>query len=101
LTLFLILPLAAAQSIPAGVRERELRVGQGQWAVDATLALPPGKGPFPAVLLVPGSGMTDRDVTIGHNKIFRDLAWGLASRGIVVLRAEKRFSQHADTFRVT
>jgi dienelactone hydrolase len=76
-----------------------MRVGQGEWAVDATLTLPPGKGRSPAVLLVPGSGMTDRDVTIGRNKIFRDLAWGLASHGIVVLRAEKRLAQHADKFR--
>jgi hypothetical protein len=51
------------------------------------------------VLLFPGSAMIDRDVTIGPNKIFRDLAWGLASRGIVVLSAEKRLSQHADQFR--
>jgi dienelactone hydrolase len=97
--LFLITQFAPGQSVPTGVRERELRVGQGEWAVDATLTLPPGKGHFPAVLLVPGSGMTDRDVTIGRNKIFRDLAGGLASRGIVVLRAEKRLSQHADKFR--
>jgi hypothetical protein len=97
--LFLLVRLAPAQSMPTGVSERELRVGRGEWAVNATLTLPPGDKRFPAVLLVPGSGMTDRDVTIGRNKIFRDLAWGLASRGIVVLRAEKRLSQHADKFR--
>lgn len=88
-----------AQSLPAGLSEREVKVGTGEWAVDGTVTLPSGKGPFPAVLLVPGSGMGDRDVTVGPNKIFRDLAWGLASRGIVVLRAEKRLAQHVEKFR--
>jgi uncharacterized protein len=99
ITLLFGLHFASAQSIKNGVTERQLRIGQGEWAVDATLTLPPGKGPFPAVLLVPGSGMTDRDVTIGRNKIFRDLAWGFASRGIVSLRVEKRLAQYADKFR--
>jgi hypothetical protein len=43
--------------------------------------------------------MTDRDMTVGKNKIFRDLAWGFAGRGIVVLRCEKRLAQHAEKFR--
>lgn len=97
--LFLILQAALAQSMPSGLRERTVRVGQGEWAVDATLTLPSGEGPFPAVLLVPGSGLNDRDVTIGHNKIFRDVAWGLAARGVVVLRAEKRLTQYVEKFR--
>lgn len=40
-------------------------------------------------MLLSGSGPHDRDETIGQNKPFRDLAWGLASRGIAVLRFEK------------
>ena len=36
----------------------------------------------------------DRDETIGPNTPFRDLAWGLADRGIAVLRYEKRTRQH-------
>jgi uncharacterized protein len=94
----LTLPVAA-QTLPTSLTEREVKVGTGEWAIDGTLTLPKGKGPFPAVLLVPGSGMGDRDVTVGPNKIFRDVAWGLASRGIVVLRAEKRLSQHVEKFR--
>lgn len=42
------------------------------------------------VILVHGSGPHDRDETIGPNKPFRDLAWGLAERGIAVVRYEKR-----------
>lgn len=97
--LFVISGVALAQSMPNGLTERTVRVGQGEWAVDATLTLPSGKGPFPAILLVPGSGLNDRDVTIGRNKIFRDLAWGLGARGVVVLRAEKRLTQYVEKFR--
>jgi fermentation-respiration switch protein FrsA (DUF1100 family) len=80
---------------PESYREREMTVGSGEWALPGTLTLPVGYGPFPAVVLVHGSGPNDRDETIGPNKPFRDLAWGLASRGIAVLRYEKRTKQHA------
>jgi dienelactone hydrolase len=47
---------------------------------------------------VHGSGPNDRDETIGPNKPFRDLAWGLASRGIAVLRYEKRTRVYRGAF---
>jgi dienelactone hydrolase len=75
---------------PAKFEEREVMVGNDPWTLPATLAVPKGEGPFPALVLVHGSGPNDRDETIGPNKPFRDLAWGLASRGIAVLRYEKR-----------
>jgi dienelactone hydrolase len=46
------------------------------------------------VVLVHGSGPGDRDQSLGPNKPFRDLARGLASRGVAVLRYEKRTRQH-------
>lgn len=55
--------------------------------------MPNGPGPFPAVVLVHGSGPNDRDESIGPNKPFKDLAWGLATRGVAVLRYEKRTKQ--------
>lgn len=55
-----------------------------------TLTLPAGEESVPAVVLVHGSGPSDRDATIGPNKPFKDLAWGLASRGVAVYRYEKR-----------
>ena len=61
-----------------------------KWHLPATLSLPNGAGPFPAVILLHGSGPGDRDETIGPNKPFKDLALGLASRGIAVLRFDKR-----------
>lgn len=74
--------------------EKEVTVGTGEWALPATLTVPAGAGPFPAVVLVHGSGPHDRDETIGPNKPFKDLASGLASRGIAVLRYEKRTKQY-------
>lgn len=74
--------------------EREVSVGSGEWSLPATLTIPKGNGPFPAVVLVHGSGPNDRDETIGPNKPFRDLAWGLASQGIAVLRYDKRTLTH-------
>ncbi len=78
--------------------EQDVTVGTGEWALPGTLTLPVGPGPFPALALVHGSGPNDRDETIGPNKLFRDLAWGLACRGLSVLRYEKRTKQHAARF---
>jgi dienelactone hydrolase len=70
--------------------EVEVTVGVEPWTLPGTLAIPRGEGPFPAVVLVHGSGPNDRDETIGGNRPFRDLAWGLASHGVAVLRYDKR-----------
>jgi dienelactone hydrolase len=81
-------------------QEKELTVGAGEWALPATLTIPKGKGKFPAVVLVHGSGANDRDETHLNpaNKPFKDLAWGLASKGIAVLRYEKRTKQYGNKF---
>src|SRR5579863_3345384 len=55
-----------------------------------TLSLPKRASHVPAVVLVHGSGPNDRDEHIGALEPFHDLAWGLASRGIAVLRYDKR-----------
>ncbi len=88
---------------PEAFHEVEVSVGSGEWALPGTLSLPngdgrrfpaEGAGAFPAVILVHGSGPQDRDESIGPNKPFRDLAWGLASQGIAVLRYDKRTKVH-------
>ncbi len=75
---------------PAKFEEKEVTVGTGEWKLPGTLTVPKGKGPFLAVVLVHGSGPNDRDETLGPNKPFKDVAWGLATRGIAVLRYDKR-----------
>ena len=74
--------------------EVDVTIGEGKWALPGTLTVPDGSGPFPGLILVHGSGPNDRDETIGPNKIFKDIAWGLASRGIAVLRYDKRTFKH-------
>ena len=54
------------------------------------LTVPKGEGPFPAVILLQGSGASDMDESIGKLKPFRDLAEGLAEKGIAVYRFDKR-----------
>jgi len=55
-----------------------------------TLTLPPGDGPFPAVVLVSGSGPNTRDETVMGHQIFLVLADYLTRHGIAVLRYDKR-----------
>ncbi len=82
-------------SKPESFTEREVWIGDGEWKVPGTLAVPQGKGKVPGVVLVHGSGPQDRDETVGQFKVFKDLAEGLASRGIAVLRYDKRTKVHA------
>ena len=55
-----------------------------------TLTKPPGAGPFPAVLMVTGSGPQDRDETILGHKPFRAIADSLSTNGFAVLRVDDR-----------
>jgi len=76
-------------------QEREVVFGTKGWMVHGAVTVPAATGPFPAVVLVHGSGPNDRDETLGPNKPFRDLAWGLATQRIAVLRYEKRTMEHS------
>jgi uncharacterized protein len=55
-----------------------------------TLTFPRGKGPFPAVLLITGSGPQDRDESLLGHKPFLVLADYLTRQGIAVLRVDDR-----------
>jgi hypothetical protein len=97
---FFLVPLAAPWTAPdyakpSAFHEQSVTVTTGLWQLPGTLTEPIGAGPFAAVVLVQGSGPHDEDETIGSNKPFKDLAWGLASRGIAVLRYEKRTHKYA------
>ena len=78
--------------------ERAVTVGTGQWELPGTLSMPKdiqSDKAVAAVVLVHGSGPHDREESIGPNKPFRDLAWGLASQGIAVVRYDKRTKVYA------
>jgi alpha-beta hydrolase superfamily lysophospholipase len=77
-------------SRPELFRAREVTVGDDAWKLGGTLLIPVDKPPCAAVVLVHGPGPNDRDESIYSNKIFADLAEGLASRGLAVLRYDKR-----------
>lgn len=77
----------------------EVHVGKDPFLLDGTLTLPRVAGPFPAAILIHGSGPADRDETIGANKVFRDIAEGLSSKGIAVLRYDKRTLRYGATMK--
>lgn len=81
---------------PRSFHEHDVTVGAGPLAVSGTLTVPNLPGSYPAVVLLAGSGPLDRDSTIGRNKPFKDLAWGLATRGVTVLRFDKVTYAHPD-----
>lgn len=55
-----------------------------------TLTIPEGDGPFPAVVLVTGSGPQDRDESLMGHKPFWVIADHLSRNGIAVLRYDDR-----------
>ena len=77
---------------PYPYREEEVTyASKGAGATLAgTLTIPQGKGPFPAVLLIVGSGPHDRDESLMGHKPFLVLSDYLTRKGIAVLRADKR-----------
>ncbi|HUJ32051.1 MAG TPA: alpha/beta fold hydrolase [Candidatus Acidoferrum sp.] len=81
-------------AVPSAFTEQPVTVQFQHWALPGTLTIPNGSGPFPIAVLVQGSGPHDADETIGPNKPFKDLAWGLASQGVAVLRYTKRTAQY-------
>lgn len=88
--LFLLGIVGKAFSDNEVFREKEITICSGNFQLPGTLTLPLAGSHFPIVVLVHGSGPSDRDETFGPNKPFRDIAHGLAAKGIAVLRYEKR-----------
>jgi hypothetical protein len=77
---------------PFPYRAEEVTVANaaGQSVLAGTLTVPDGKGPFPAVVLISGSGAQNRDEEIFGHKPFLVLADHLTRRGIAVLRYDDR-----------
>src|SRR2546427_2992679 len=84
---------ALAQQYIQTIKYRNLVIDLGNGVkTSAQLTLPAvGNGPFPAVLLIPGSGAVDMNETVAKNaKPFWQIAQYLSERGFVVLRYDKR-----------
>ena len=99
---FLIQPDAAPPpAARADLPSREVAFGPAGRTLPGTLLLPKSsaaKRRFPVVVMVRGSGPQDRDETVSGTRVFRDLAEGLADRGIASLRYEKRTKARPQDF---
>ena len=73
---------------PFPYKIEEVAFQNGAVNLAGTLTLPLGEGPFPAVLLISGSGLQDRDETVFDHKPFWVLADHLSRVGIAVLRVD-------------
>lgn len=91
-------PATTPTLVPSVPDVRQIPVGVGSPPLKGTLTLPVGKGPFPAVVLVSGSGPNDQNETVGPNHPFLDIAAGLAERGIATLRYDKRTLDYPKSF---
>lgn len=80
---------------PDSFTETDVSFGNGIWKLPGKLTIPKGKGPFPVVILIHDLGWGDKDGSTGNLKPFRDLAQGLASNNIAVLRYDKRTLVHS------
>ncbi len=79
-----------AERVPPPYREEELIVSNGEVSLAGTLTLPEGHGPFPAVVLIYGSGPQTRDEEVAGFKIFRQIADHLTRSGVAVYRYDDR-----------
>lgn len=68
----------------------EVHIEKDGFTLAGTLMIPKGKGPFPAVIFIAGTGPHDRDETILGHKPFLVIADHLAGQGIASLRLDKR-----------
>ncbi|MBQ5415124.1 MAG: alpha/beta fold hydrolase [Firmicutes bacterium] len=73
----------------------KITVGEGgEYPLNGLLTLPDGEGPFPAVVMVHGSGPSDMDERVMKLTPFKDLAEGLARLGAASVRYDKRTFAH-------
>lgn len=92
-----ILPMVARErpqnpTKPYPYREQDLTYRNPAAGIEigATLTIPNGRGPFPAIILITGSGQQDRDESALGHKPFLVLADYLTRRGLAVLRSDDR-----------
>ncbi len=81
--------------------EKEIAIKFTGGEMAGMLTTPKGAGNYPVVILVHGSGPSDMDETVGPNKPFKDLAVGLAAKGVSTIRYVKRTMVHPNLFTKT
>src|SRR6266403_3151384 len=86
----LVRPQNPAKPYPYTEEEITFPNGKAKISLAGTLTLPPGQGPFPAAVLLSGSGPHDRDESIVGHRPFLVLADHLTRKGVAVLRFDKR-----------
>ncbi|MCE2740307.1 MAG: dienelactone hydrolase family protein [Sphingobacteriales bacterium] len=74
--------------------ERKITVVNGMYELPGILSAPAAPGKKPLVIILPEAGPTDKDGSYEENKPYKDLAWGLASKGFAVFRYEKRSNNY-------
>jgi len=84
------MPMKEPASLAYRVKEVRFNGGAEEVQLAGTLTLPKGNGPFPAIVLVSGSGPQNRDEEILGHKPFFIIADYLTQRGIAVLRYDDR-----------
>jgi pimeloyl-ACP methyl ester carboxylesterase len=75
---------------PPPYRVEEVSFRNGDIRLAGTLTIPPGKGPFPAIILLTGSGAQNRDEELFGFRPFKILADTLTRSGLAVLRCDDR-----------
>jgi len=83
-------PQTPAAPLPYAVEEVAIDGGAAGVRLAGTVTRPNGAGPYPAIVLISGSGPQDRDETVFGHKPFAVLADYLTRRGYVVLRYDDR-----------
>lgn len=78
--------------------EKEIQVKALKHSLVGILTTPKKAVNYPIVVFVHGSGPQDMDETFGPNKPFKDLAVGLATRGIASIRYVKRTMVYSQEF---
>jgi predicted acyl esterase len=81
---------AAATAVPVPYKQEEVTIKNGAASLAGTLTLPPAGGPFPAVVLISGSGPQNRDEEVLGFRPFRLIADHFTRNGIAVLRMDDR-----------
>ena len=77
--------------VPEGLKEIGVMVNAGgRWELNVKITINADGPSDTAAVIVHGSGPVDMDCTVGPNKMYREIAWGLAQYNVDVLRYDKR-----------